>query len=354
MTDVYYAVAHREQAEIDSFKTRYDDFDDSVIAEIFQKKMGLKAVSWQKSKSWGTSHVIYFVKTQERDDELVFRANLGVNLEPEGVMLVEKLVTDQVAALGVPTNRVLEVDISRQEYPFDYQIQEKIVGQDIEDHFTGTQAEYDALSYELGVLVAKMGELTYDKFGKFDENAVKSGKLIGTKETFYDYLMTSLDGDLEYLQQDEILTAKQAEQIKEVFENSRDTAQIVSADGKPAKGVLVHHDLADHNLMFAKGAAQDTTGQPRITAIFDWEACVVGDPVLDLASCPTWRTHHPRTEQLLAGYTSVRALPKNFQAKWDLYTLRTMLWKMVFAVRMKIVTEARVKRFEQALVPFGV
>ena len=336
MSDIYYTVAHRSQREIDSFKTRYEDFDQSVIPAIFENDLNLSVTQVRRSESWGSSHVIYYVQTKEKAEELVFRANLGVNPRPEIVMLVEQLVTDQVAAIGVPTNRVLQVNISRQNYPFDYQIQEKIVGNELEDHFHGTQEEYDAMSYELGILIAKLGELTYEKFGKFDEQVIQKEILQGTKDNFYDYLITCLGSDLEYLRKAEILTKKQTDQVEKIFVGYKEITQV-------GRGVLVHHDLADHNIMFADN---------KITALFDWEACVVGDPVLDLASCPTWRTHYPRKEKLLAGYRSIRELPDNFQDKWDLYTLRTMLWKMVYAIRMDIVTDARVAKFKTALEPF--
>lgn len=158
------------------------------------------------------------------------------------------------------------------------------------------------------------------------------------RPAFYDYLVTCLESDLKYLREADILTRAQTDQVVKIFVDHRELVNI-------KRGVLIHHDLADHNIMFADN---------KITALFDWEACVIGDPVLELASCPTWRTHYPQTEQLLAGYQSVRELPENFQVKWDLYTLRTMLWKMVFAIRMEIVTEARVEKFKSALVPFRI
>lgn len=108
-------------------------------------------------------------------------------------------------------------------------------------------------------------------------------------------------------------------------------------------GSLVHHDLADHNFMHEGD---------RITGIFDWENAVIGDPILDLASCPTWKTHYPREEKLIEGYTSVRALPEHFQEKMHVYRLRTMIWKMVFAVRNNMLNQARRQRFLDALGPF--
>lgn len=333
MSDIYYAVAHRDQAEIDSFKTRYDDFDKAVIPDIFKSKLNLTATNITPSSSWGSSHVIYFVKTKENADELVFRANLGFNKKPETVMLVEKLVTDQVLNLGIPTNKVLLVDISREEYPFDFQIQEKLVGNDLEDHFAGTKKDYDKMSYELGIMIAKLEDLKYEGFGRFDEEAAKNGVLKGTKSSFFEYLCVCLESDLDYLKSASVINSQELRNILEIFSNNEKFLQV-------NKGSLVHHDLADHNIMFEDN---------QITGLFDWEACVVGDPVLDLASCPTWKTHHQREEMLLAGYQSIRSLPDNFEIKMKIYRLRTVLWKMVYVIRAGLLNDERKQRFYDVL-----
>lgn len=336
MNDIYYAVAHRSQAEIDSFRTRYEDFDTSLIPVIFRKSLNFDVVRWERSKSWGSSHVIYFVKVKQEKKPLVLRANLGFNNEPEVVMLVEKMVTGQVNRLDVPTNIVRFVDVSRRHFPFDFQIQEMLVGQDLEDHFHGIQKEYDQMSFELGAYIAIYHQLKYPHFGRFDFKAAQQAKLQGTKKSFYDYIIVCLNDDLKYLVDAKVITAKKADRIVDIFEKHKPIINI-------KQGVLVHHDLADHNIMFENN---------KITGIFDWEACVVGDPVLDLASCPTWKTHYPREEKLIQGYTSVTKLPDHFDDKMDIYRLRTMLWKMVYAIRFKILTEDRKNKFYYALKPF--
>ena len=89
-----------------------------------------------------------------------------------------------------------------------------------------------------------------------------------------------------------------------------------------------------------------------ITGFFDWEAAVAGDPMLDLASAPTWKTHYPREEKIIEGYKSIRDLPEFFIEKMNIYRLRTMLWKMVYALRSGILNDDRKKRFEDSLNPF--
>lgn len=336
MQDIFYPVAHRSDEEIAALKKRYELFDENLIPSIVRHSMGMTAVSWQKPESWSTSHVIYIVTVAERGRPVVIRANIGWG-EPEVYMTVEKLITDQVATIGVPVNRILYVDVSRQEYPFDFQIQDMLEGSDIEGHFHGTRIEYDKLSFDLGVFVAKWGELEFEGFGRIDPQAAAGGSLIGTKTAMYDYIVVRLDEDLRYLADAQVVSIAQADSIRKLFEVHKPVMQV-------KKGTLVQYDLADHNIMF--------DGVSTITGVFDWEAAVIGDPILDLASAPTWKTFHPREAKLIEGYRSVRALPSFFKEKMNIYRLRTMIWKMVYAIRSGILNDERKRKFDAALVPF--
>lgn len=338
MSDIYYAVAHRSQEEIDSFKSRYTVFDVTQISPIFKDSLNLTVVDSKPSTSWGSSHVIYFVTVKERNDMLVFRANLGFNKVPEAMMKVEQLICNEVDKVGVPTNKVLYVDITRNKYPFDYQIEECLVGSDIENNFKGTREEYDKMTYDLGKYIATYSKIKLDKFGMFDADSANKEMLIGTKNTFHDYIVTCLEDDLSYLVNSNVVSNAKRKKIRELFEEYKPIINDIQS------GSLVHHDLADHNIFF--------DGKNTITGIFDWEAAVIGDPVLDLASCPTWRTFYPREEILIEGYKSVTQLPDNFHEKMNIYRLRTMLWKIVYAIRMNILNDARKQKFYDALKPF--
>lgn len=331
--DIYYAVAHRSDEEIASFSSRYEDFDTNLIPEIFKKSLGWQVTSFEKSKSWGSSHVIYFVQTPAYPEEVVFRTNLGINPVSEGVMEVEKLITTDLEKIGLKTNQVLFSDISRKNFPFDFQIQTKLEGSDPEVSFSGSKEDYDKISYQLGEYVARYHQLSYPLFGRFDVSQTLKGNLVGTKDDFYHYLITSLDYDLNKLAKFGLIKNQDIDKIWTFFE---DRKKLINQ----AKGVLNHHDLADHNLMYNNHG---------LVGVFDWEAAVIGDPVLDLASCPTWKTLYPREEQLLAGYKSIRELPVSFEDKRQIYFLRTMIWKAVYAIRMKIMTKDRMKKFNQAL-----
>ncbi len=337
MNDIYYRHAHRSQAEIDLVKKRYELFDTSHIVGIFQKALGLTVVSWIRPDSYGTIHVIYRVTVKEKSKQFLLRANCGIPV-PEIEMKLEQLLTQRLAKLDVPVNNILHVDISRRYFPFDFQIQEVLPGADLEDHFVGTKDEYDHMSFALGQYVARFGEIQLKGFGRFDENQVMQGKLVGIKKTFPDYIEVCLDDDLRFIVDSGLISEKTSTSIRRSFDEYRIVMNI-------SKGVLVHHDLADHNFMHV-GA--------KITGIFDWENAVVGDPVLDLASAPTWATHYPREDKLIDGYRSVRSLPDHFVEKMQIYRLRTMIWKMVFALRAGILNQKRRQRFFDALSPFGI
>ena len=337
MSDIFYPVAHRSQEEIDALKMRYETFDDGLIPRLVKDSVGLTATTWMKPATWGTSHVTYIVSVKERERPVVLRANNGPK-EPETYMIVEKMITDEVATLGIPVNRILFVDISRKTYPFDYQIQEGLEGKDIEDNFHGTREDYDQMSFDLGRYIAMWGDLSFKNFGRFRVNP--TGILLeGSKQSMYEYILVRLDEDIRFLVDHGVFDAKKADAVRKLFDARK---AVMSCP----VGTLVHYDLADHNIMF--------DGQNSITGIFDWEAAVVGDPILDLASCPMWKTHYPREKKLIEGYKSIRDLPNFFKEKMDIYRLRTMLWKMVYAIRAGILNEDRKKKFDAALVPFKI
>ena len=339
MSDIYYIVAHRNQEEINSFKSRYDNFDITCIPTIFSQTLNLKVNKIERSTSWGSSHVIFFVSIEGLNRPLIFRANLGFNKKPEYVMKAEKLICDEVAKLNIPTNKVIFVDISRKKYPFDYQIQECLIGSDIENNFNDTREVYDDMSCNLGKYIGMYSKIKFDKFGIFDAKAVEKNKLIGTKNTFFEYIISCLEQDISYLIDAKVITTSLANSITRLFNEYKPIINSVS------KGSLIHHDLADHNIFF-KGNV--------ITGIFDWEAAVIGDPVLDLASCPTWKTFYPREKKLIEGYMTITPLPDFFTEKMNIYRLRTMLWKIVYAIRMNILNDNRKKKFLETLKPFGL
>jgi Ser/Thr protein kinase RdoA (MazF antagonist) len=111
--------------------------------------------------------------------------------------------------------------------------------------------------------------------------------------------------------------SEEARQIEAAFAAHRSLLN----DIEPA---LLHGDLGNHNIF----AADDT-----VSAIIDWEDCLAGDPIFDVAF---WATFHPprRHAAFLAGYKAVNKLPHDFEARFWLYFLRIALSKTVLRHRL--------------------
>ncbi len=328
MKNIYYKVADRPDSQINSFKNRYDFISEVEIREVFLKNW-YEVEELEKSSSWWTAHLIYYAKIKWKKDRLVFRSNSwkkGWFEEPEIVMQSEKIITDLVSEKWVSTNKIIKVDISRKYFPFDYQIEEELIWVDPEKYideswkFLDKKEDYDRLSYELWQSVAKYSQIKFSWFWLFDESEVLKWKVVWMKSDFFSYITTNLNEHLIFLLENKIIDKNVFDKIVEIFSYHKDL--INDCDSR-----LVHHDLADHNLIY-------DTDKKWLWAIFDWEAMVLWDSMLDLWSCPTWGTHYPRRYFLVQWYSSIKKLPNNYELRMNLYELRTWIWKVMFSIRM--------------------
>ena len=193
---------------------KYDLFDTSTIADIFERVLHKKVIGFEKPLNIGLPHVSYVVHIDGGDD-LFFRANLGP-IEPEVQLIKEQLTSDVACAHGLPANYIIHVDISRQLYPFDFQIQEMVKGLDAEIEFHGTKENYDTFSFSLGQLVARLSEITVSGFGQFAPEKVLEKKLVGESETFYEYIQIQLEEEIQEIEKAGFITLF-AEKLRELL-----------------------------------------------------------------------------------------------------------------------------------------
>jgi hypothetical protein len=330
--------ANRTPEEIDKLKKKYELFDKSYLHDIFKSVLNLEIKDIKMPMNSSLPHVTYVVSFENHAD-LFYRGNLGWD-EPEIQLEKEKLIADLALANGVLANKVVYVDISRKKYPFDFQIQEIINGLDAEVVFEGTQKDYDSYSFDLGVQIAKLSSINLEKFGHFEESMILQKELVGEVDTFSDYINLELVEQLETIAKSGYISKSTGDKILKVFENARGYVD-------KSKSSLVHYDLADHNLRYDPKTY-------KISAIFDWEASVSGDCLLDLASCPTWKTLYPRAEKAKEGFLSVVKKPDFFEDKLNLYRLRTIVWKVNHNLKTGIATPERMQRLAVALEPYGL
>lgn len=328
--------ANRSPAEVEQLNKKYEVFEVAYIHKIFKDILDLLVKEIHKPINTGLPHVTYIVSFKNHKD-LVFRANLGTD-KPEIQLLKEKIIADLALKHDIPSNKILQVDISRKKYPFDFQIQEKFEGLDAEKIFDGTKEDYDKYSFDIGQIIAKMGAITFSGYGHFDDSSLMQNKLKGESPSFYDYISLELDEQINTIVSNQFLSSQTGEMIRKIFKSHK---QLINS----GQNGLVHYDLADHNLRFDPKTY-------KVVAVYDWEAAVCGDSCLDLASSPTWKTKYPRQEKLIEGYLSLKGKPDHLEEKLNIYRLRTIIWKIVHNIKFNLINPERMKRLQLALDPY--
>lgn len=331
--DIYYYNAHRPASLVNKLKNRISEFDASLVEAIVEKAIGKKIVQKKVSQYFGTGHVIVFVKTSDELD-LVLRATHALE-EPEKYMDLEKDLIDQYKKIGIPSTEIIASDSSRAHVPFDYQIMLPLTGKDLEIEWDGTQNQYDKLSLELGHMIAKQYLIPGKGWGRLTRDSDK--KIVGTKQSHEDYLTAYLDHDLAVIKLFGLISPDDTEKLQNYF-CSRDIRSLFSDE---SNSYFVHHDVADHNIRYIND---------KVVALYDWENAVLYDPISDIGSAPTWKTHYPREALLRQGFIAeLGKVPNNFEAKADVYFMRTMIWKIQFALKGKRLSTRHLELFTDAL-----
>lgn len=336
--DVYYYNTHRPASLVQKLQKRNTEFDSKIVPLIFEKALNEKLDTYTPSHFAGTGHVIYFAKTKSGKD-LVLRATHGLS-EPEKYMDMEKEVIELYKNVGIPSVDILAVDTTKKYFEFDYQIMTPLPGKDPEIEWSGSQSDYDKLSFDLGRMIAKQYQIPGTGWGRWKRN--NEGLIVGAMESQNDYLNAYIDHDLSVIELFGTLDKLGIEKIRDFFASKN----IIDLFGDSTQSYFIHHDIADHNTRY------DGT---KVIAFFDWECSVIYDPISDIASAPTWKVQYPREKKLTEGFLSeLGTIPDNFEMKVGVYLLRTMLWKVAFALKGKRLAEKHVNFLSDALTRCGL
>ena len=250
-----------------------------------------------------------------------------VRIHPRGVKngyyFVEKLAHDFARAEGVPTPKVLEIHIAKDEHDMDFMLVTVTPGITMDIFLQKDKIPETSLLFDAGVNMAKVHKVKVQGFGAFDnEIAQRRNALVGLHRSYRDFIHAGLDENLKRLVSFNILDDQKAKVMKNVF----DVHSYEPVDGPR----LVHNDYADWNLL-TDGAA--------ITGVLDWDECHGGDPIADLAC---WSTFYniERMEHFLKGYTSIATLPKDYESRFHYYRLRYTISKMALRAKRYQVDKA--------------
>lgn len=259
----------------------------------------------------GTFHLLFRIELASGESAYL-RAGFVFRDRPNFEFLIEERLHAMLRARGITVPEVLRTDLSRREFPLDYQIIREARGRPLntlerpEDQFLP-----EALLADLGRSMARSHGIEASGAGLLDPAAL-SARVAGVLPQWSDYLLLHLHEHVRTCGKSGAVSAAEAEEITSLFR--RHSAQL---NDSPCR--LLHGDPGHHNLFADEG---------RISAIIDWEDALAGDPVFDVAYWGTFVRDYLR-EPVLRGYQEVAPLPKDFELRYWLYYLRVAVSKTV-------------------------
>jgi Ser/Thr protein kinase RdoA (MazF antagonist) len=287
-------------------------------ATVFRATFATRPTSVRPLKQQGTFHRLYRVSDGSKRTAIVklnarqcYQRDFALHLDPWGMQ--------QLRTHGLPNVRVHQVDLSRRLGPFDYEILDEAAGTPLKV-LDDNEAQMHALLPQLGRLLACLHTIRTQGYGLLDIRPLVGGNAQhgrGLHAVWRDHLYLNLE---EHLEIGLALGAVHACEVRRILTAFRILNELFAS----VRPVLLHGDLGNHNIF--------TDGE-RITALIDWEDCLSGDPVYDIAF---WASFHPerRHETFLSGYSAEAKLPKDFQVRFWIYFLRIALAKMVVRHRL--------------------
>jgi hypothetical protein len=290
-----------------------------AVAEVCRCHLGVSPVSVKPLGEKGTFHVLYRAALRPGWTVIV-RLNALSHVWRDFLLCLGPWVATALRGQGLPALEIHHVDISRRLGPFDYEILAEARGRTLAA-FDEDEDHLGTLLYDLGRFVGRLHRIRTCGFGFFDVRPLVcgDGSVRGTCSTWRDYVLRRLDA---HVGQCAGLGAIGRDEECRIF------AAFAAAEQSFAnvEPVLLHGDLGSHNV-FTDGA--------QVTALIDWEDCLSGDPVFDVAF---WATFHPdrRHAAFLDGYRRERVLPADFELRFWLYYLRVALSKTVLRHRLKV------------------
>lgn len=251
---------------------------------------------------------------------LVSGKEVIIRCHPRGVrngyFHAEAVAAHEAKEAGLPSYDTLTVHDYEGGDDFAFHVLDKLSGTAIKYWLEAHPNDEAALLPQVGKMMARLHNIKVNGFGPFDNERAKQGELIGLHQTFGEAVRAGLPFNLDVLTKKNVLTAEQTVAISKLFGDDNPLLATTQA-------VLVHNDFADWNLL--------TDGND-VTGVLDWDECVAGDAVSDIACWSTF-FEPERLKKFLDGYWEVTDKPIDFEDKFELLRLRYVLSKMTLRIR---------------------
>jgi Ser/Thr protein kinase RdoA (MazF antagonist) len=319
-TEVFWWQADRKISDEENariFGNKHAGIDNETIIATANRTLpkGSRLTSIEAiNDSFGNVNSVRF-GTLESGERVVIRCHpVGVT---NGYFWVERLAAEQLRAGGLPAPKFHMVHDCTGAKDAAFQVMQRMPGETVRDYLEHTPDAKNILIFQEGAMMARMHEFKAEGYGPFDNEKAKKGKLVGFHKTFEQSVLAGLDFELDTMMKYGYFpgTADDARKVKQFFMGNP-----ALRDEQP---VFVHNDFPDWNIM---------TDGINLTGILDFDECIAGLPTSDIASYSTF-FDLSRMDVFLAGYQSVRPLPKNFNEVFEVLRFRYMLMKMTLRSR---------------------
>ncbi len=295
---------------------------DKVNAELLEDKLSyIKPFDENAQTSLGNVNTIR-VGVLESGKEVIIRCHpKGVR---NGYFYAESLASKMALENGLPAYKTYCIHSLGDVDDISYQVIEKLSGDTVQFYLKEHPEKEEQLVMEMGKTMARLHKITVNGFGPFDNEQAKNGNLRGLHQSLKDAINAGLEENLERLVTYDILTKEVADKMKKLFDDN----ELLNSD----VSVLIHNDFADWNLL---------TDGNTISGIIDWDECVAGHPIQEIAC---WSTFFDpkRIKSFLKGYFSETPVYDNFDEMFQLMRLRYTISKMAL----------RIKRYTYEQTPF--
>lgn len=258
----------------------------------------------------------------ENGKEVIIRCHpKGVK---NGYFYAESLAAKIAFAHKIPAYHTYGIHELENTSDISYQVIEKLEGNTIQFYLRKHPEQEESLVYEMGKVMANLHKVKVSGFGPFDNEQAKKGNLLGIHSSLKDAMNAGLEENLERLVTYQVISKEIATKMKELFEEN----DLLNSK----ESVLIHNDFADWNLL---------TDGKTITGVIDWDECVAGNPIQEIACWSTFFDPE-RIKPFLEGYFSETKMYDNFEETFQLMRLRYTISKMAL----------RVKRYTYEQTPF--
>lgn len=290
--------------------------------ELEEDKLAyIKAFDENAQTSLGNVNSIR-VGVLESGKEVIIRCHpKGVR---NGYFYAESLASQIALENGLPAYKTYCIHELENEEDISYQVIEKLNGDTVQFCLKKDLEKEEQLVIEMGKTMARLHKIKVNGFGPFDNEQAKNGNLKGVHKSLKDSINAGLEENLERLVTYNILTKEIADKMKTLFDDN----ELLNSD----ISVLIHNDFADWNLL---------TDSNKITGIIDWDECVGGHPIQEIA-CWSAFFDPERIKPFLKGYFNEVPKYDNFDEMFELMRLRYIISKMAL----------RIKRYTYEQTPF--